>query len=189
MTNSGISFIGNFARVYSLAPALEVAIHAKSEKNIEKSAAELESLMKKMILEGRCGLAQNGSLTLLLKGGSTPLKDNGHLVRGISSEKVDASVVKGGTTHTVTAYFVGIKRTAGLKMSSSHLGTYVPVSLYTLARNQVRGYTVTLPRTGIKKKVPKRDFRGPVRDAYKEQFKENMTDAVAKAVKELGAPL
>ena len=193
LMGSGVQIFGRFDRLCSIAPAYDALLHQQCEKQIEKSAAELESLMKRMIQGDECGLAKNGDLTLSLKGGSTPLVDNGHLLNGISSKKIEDKVSAGGSDRTVTSYFVGIQRNAGLKMPSSHLGKYVPVALYTIARNQVLGYTVTLPKNGIKKKVPKRDFRKPVKDAFKDKFKEDMADAAVTArgalVSTIGSPL
>lgn len=182
----GVRVFGNFDQVYRIAPFLDKVVHDNCERNLQKSAAELESLMKRMIVRNQCGLASNGDLTQELKGGATPLVDRGHLVRAISTAKQTSNVTYRGTTGKVTSCFVGILRTAGIKMPSSHLGKYVPISLYTLAKNQVRGYTVTLPRTGVKKVVPKRDFRDAPLQAHRERHKQLMGNAVAHAHKTLG---
>jgi len=185
----GIQVFGNAQQISNMGLFIDTVGHKHCEDNIEKSAAELESLMKQMIQTNACGLKENGDLTFSLKGAKPPLVDSNQMVNAITWEKITKNHTFEGTTYPVSSCFIGILRTAGIKGPSSHLGKYVPISIYTQARNQVRGYTVTLPMNKVKKVVPKRDFREKPMEAYKEQYQENMRDAVVKTIKQLGSPL
>jgi hypothetical protein len=82
------------------------------------------------------------------------------------------------------AYFVGVKRTAPMvRADTVRLGTYKAISLFNVAKKMVKAHTVTLPRSGIKKKVPKRDFVTPAYKQHRKRHFELMEESVAKALK------
>jgi len=187
---ASIRLTGNVARAAGMAGFMDKVVIENCDNNLERSAAELASKMKSMIVRKQCGLASNTELTQKVKGGNIPLVDSSQLVNGITWAKVGKGQAKltKNRTNNFEAYFVGVNRNAPIKAPSSHIGEYQPVSLYNIAKNQVRGYTVKLPRNGIKKVVPARDFRTAPYDAHKERHRELMANAVASGIKVLGMP-
>lgn len=189
-TLGGVRTSNNFFQMMAIAGFVDTVVVKHLEDKIEKSAKELEALMKQKILTNDCGLVGNTSFTQSLKGGSTPLVNSGQLVAGIASKEmpVGSVEIKGGLTNRTRSFFVGIARDIGGKSpSKGHLGKWTAVSLYTVAKNQVRGYTVTLPgKAKIKKVVPKRDFRKEPLAAHKERHKELMKEGAAHAMLLLG---
>jgi hypothetical protein len=159
-----------------LAGFIDSVVEAQCEDKLEEAAKKLEKQMKDSILGNKCELAPNGDFTTELKGSSVPLVDTKQMVNGIRYKmygRGEFNLPK-EKTNRFRAAFVGILRDSGITYPSSHIGVWRPVSLFLLAKNQVRGYTVTLPGNKVQKKVPARDFRKAVRDSFKEEYMELM---------------
>jgi hypothetical protein len=182
-----IRLTSNAAQAARMVGFIDTVVESNCEDKLEESAKKLQKQMKEAIKGNQCELAPNGALTRILKGGSVPLVDTSQFVNGIRYKMLDKESVsfnKGGTNRFKAA-FVGILRDSGITYPSSHLGVWRPISLYKLAKNQVVGYTVTLPGNKVKKKVPARDFRKAVWAQYGDEYKDLMKSAVSSAFSRL----
>jgi hypothetical protein len=182
MAGGLVSLTGQVAALQSFATVAKNATINELEDSLKRSALELEAKIKEGIAANRLGLAPNTDLTQRLKGGNIPLIDTGQMWQNITTSDL-ITKAEGVDADEFRAYFVGVKRTAPMhRPRTTELGTPKTESLYNIARKQVRGYTVTLPRTGVKKKVPARDFRKKPYQDHKKRHKELMKSAVHQAL-------
>jgi hypothetical protein len=171
----------NFVQLAALTQFIDKVVEEQCENELEKAASELADKMKAMLLRNECGLARNTDFTQGLKGSSVPLIDSGQLANAITYKLYDGGQmdVPGAKTNNFKAAFVGIMRNGPLKSGGSLIGSQTPVALYTVAKNQVKGYSVKMPNNNAVKKVVARDFRKVPYDEFKEEFLERMKDGVA----------
>lgn len=185
----GMHLLGNVSRIGNLVGFIDPILNEHLKKNLAKSAEELASIMKKGIIRREFGLASNAELTMMFKrGANIPLVASSQLVQGINAQKIGegkARLLK-GKTNRFEAYFVGVKRYSRTRSSDSNrIGKYVPVSLFNVAKKMVKAHTVVLPRSGVKKKVPKRDFVTPAYKKHKAKHEEYMRGGVSLALRSI----
>jgi len=200
MPSNFCGITGDIAKVLSFKSLIISRSKKELEEALEKSAAELVSLMRRGIVRQEFGLAPNTSLTIELKGGSIPLVASSQLVQNITSSKLneadsrnlgeilkrfgDKALSGSDVGDMLDAYFVGVKRTAPMvQADTNRLGTYRAISLFNVAKKMVKSHTVILPGNGIKKKVPKRDFVTPAYRQHRKRHYELMQESVAKALR------
>lgn len=200
MSSGLCQVVGDISKLQMLKSLVHTRTKKELEEALEKSATELVSRMRKGILHQEFGLAANTSLTIELKGGSIPLVASGQLVANITKSKLsgadskalgdvlkrfgDKALSGDGVGDMADAYFVGVKRTAPMvRADTVRLGTYRAISLFNVAKKMVKAHTVKLPRSGIKKRVPKRDFVTPAYKQHRKRHFELMEESVAKALK------
>jgi len=202
MLGNFTQLIGDVAKVRMLSKIITNRTVSELKTALEKSALEAEAIMKRGIARQEFGLAPNTALTQELKGGNIPLVASSQLVQNITTSELgreaseafgqimkrlgDKTFGKMGSGDVVEAYFVGVKRTAPQYSSGTsqmRLGKYRSISLYNIARLMVKGYTAVLPRIGVKKKVPKRDFVTPTKKAHAKRHRELMEDSVGKVIR------
>jgi len=194
------NIVGDAARFSAMSKMLVSRSKKELQQALETSAAELVDRMKRGILRQEFGLAPNTTLTQELKGGSIPLVASTQLVMNITQSKLSGTDSKAfgdvlkrfgdkalsgeGVGDTTDAWFVGVKRTAPMVQADTiRLGTYSAISLFNVAKKMVKAHTVTLPRSGIKKKVPKRDFVSPAVRAHRKRHYELMEESVSKILR------
>ena len=177
-----VSLTGQVAALQSFATVAKNATIDELEDALKRSALELEAKIKEGIASNRLGLAPNTALTQELKNGNIPLIDTGQMWQNITTSDL-ITKAEGVEADEFRAYFVGVKRSAPMHQpKTTKLGTPAPVSLYNIARKQVRGYTAVLPRSGLRKKVPARDFREKPYKEHKKRHMELMKSAVHEAI-------
>lgn len=180
--------IGNVARIANLTGFIDPILNDHLRNNLEKSAEELASVMKKGIVRREFGLAPNTPLTQELKGGNIPLVASSQLVQGINASKISPGQAKllKGRSNRFEAYFVGVQRFSRTRGGDSNrLGVYKPISLFNVARKMVMAHTVVLPNNGVRKKVPKRDFVTPAYKKHKPKHEEYMRGGVSMGLRSL----
>jgi len=192
--------VGDVAKLQSIKTLLVSRSRKELKEALEKSAAELVSLMKRGIVRQEFGLAPNTELTIELKGGNIPLVASSQLVLNITASKLsetdsrnlgevlkrfgDKALSGSGVDDMMDAYFVGVKRTAPMvQAATKRLGSYRAISLFNVAKKMVTSHTVTLPGNGIKKKVPKRDFVTPAYRQHRKRHYELMEESIAKTLR------
>lgn len=176
-----VRLTGQWGSLMALGEVVKNTTIPELEKSLERSALELLAKMKEGIASRSLGLAPNTELTQRLKGGNIPLIDSSQMWQNITMSKLIDKAPSGGDEE-YRAYFVGVNRKAPMhRATGSELGSPKPISLYNIARKQVKGYTVVLPRTGIQKKVPARDFRKKPYKEHKKRHKELMQSGVSSA--------
>lgn len=180
---AGVRMTSNAMQAARMTGFVDIVVRDHCDDKIEESAAKLVSLMQTMIVDKKCGLAENTELTQKIKGGNIPLVDSSQLVKGITWQRLEAGEAKlpKDMTNTFSACFVGVQRQAGVRGPAHQIGTYKSVNLYNVARAQVTGYTVVLPNNGVKKVVPKRDFRKKPYEKFKDEFAEDMKTGASQA--------
>ena len=203
MAGSGFAqIVGDVARFQTFSKMLVTRTRKELQKALETSAAELVSRMRNGIVRQEFGLAPNTALTQELKGGSIPLVDpsSAQLVANITQSKLseadskafgdvlkrfgDKALSSEGAGDTMDAWFVGVKRTAPMVQGDTkRLGTYRAISLFNVAKKMVTKHTVTLPKSGIKKNVPKRDFVSPAVKQHRKRHYELMEESVSKILR------
>ena len=184
---AGVRMTSNAMQMARMTHFVDTVVRDHCDDNIEKSAAELTDLMKKMIINKQCGLAPNTALTQQIKKGNIPLYDSGQLMNGITWKRLDAGQADLGKdkTNTFSACFVGVQRQAGVRGPAHQIGIYNSVNLFNVARAQVTGYTVTMPNNRVKKVVPKRDFRKKPYEKHKDRHEELMRTGASTAFSKL----
>lgn len=201
MASGGLcQVVGDVAKIQSLKSLLHTRTKKELQEALEKSAEELVSNMREGILRQEFGLAANTELTIRLKGGSIPLVASGQLVKNITKSKLsekdskaigdvlkrfgDTQLSAGGVEDMTDAYFIGVKRTAPMvRANTIRLGTYRAISLFNVAKKMVTKHTVVLPKSGIKKTVPKKDFVTPAYRQHRKRHFELMGESVVKALR------
>jgi hypothetical protein len=176
-----LTLSGNVARAAGMFGFIDKVVVESCDDKLEKSAKELAEKMKQMLVRKQCGLSLNTMFTVEMKGTNTPLIDSSQLANSITYKLLDKGQadLPGNKSNRFKAAFVGVLRDGMLKSGGSLIGKQTPVALVTIAKNMVKGYTVTMPSNKVKKHVPSRDFRKePWRD-FKEQYYESMKDGVA----------
>lgn len=184
----GVRISSNAMQAATMSGFIDKNVRENCDKALEKNAAELADNMKKMIITRQCRLAANTAFTQEMKGGNIPLVDSSSLVQGITWKRLDKGEADlgGGKTNNFAACFVGVLRNAKVSGGASQIGGYTPTYLVNLAARMVTGYTVTMPRTGVTKLVPARDFREKPYRENLEKFQEEMGNGVAFSLKTLG---